>query len=87
MAYLDEVAVAAHEQAGVAVLLTLVAGEVPLEQGLVPGSGNEHVHCFLVGVGGEGNGGDPSVVANESTDLCGASEHRRERDSGGGTVE
>jgi len=61
--------VAAHEQAGAAVLLALVTRQVPLEQGLVSGRGHKHVHGLLVGVGGEGDGGDPSVVANEGSDL------------------
>ena len=66
---LDEVAVAAHEEAGVTVVLALLAGEVPLQQRLVPRARDEHVHGLLVGVGGEGDGGDPAVVANEGTDL------------------
>jgi hypothetical protein len=53
--YLNEVAVAAHEQAGATVVLALLADEIPFQEGLVSRAGHEHVHGILVGVGCEGN--------------------------------
>jgi hypothetical protein len=67
--HLHEVAVAAHEEAGTAVVLTLLAQQIPLQKSFVSGARHEHVHGLFVGVGGEGDGSDPSVVANEGSNL------------------
>ena len=75
--HLHKVAVAAHEQAGVSVVLALLPGEVPLEQRLVPRARDKHVHGVLIGVGGESDGGNPSVVANEGSDLLGGVRRRQ----------
>ena len=67
---------AAHEEAGTTVVLALLADEVPLQERLVSRARDEHVHGLLVGVGGEGDGGNPAVVANEGANLMGGEERQ-----------